>query len=374
MEKSAAKLAGPALALAIAIALALALAFQPASLWARTMIVDATGRTVEVPDKVERLMALGTAMAFVTYLGAQDLIVAVESVDKSQEVAAKPYIKINMGRFKDLPAIDSGGQARIRNFEEIVRAKPDLILLLAATESEADDLSRKVNNIPVVALSTGTPYFDPEVFTGSIELAGELLGRQARAKEITGALAALQARLKRPPEGRRAKAYVGGMSSRGNRDLTSTTTESWPMEAAGIDNAMAGSGRKGQMFINKEHLILMNPEMIFLDCNGMALIRDDVKKNRAYYESLPALSKDGGAWQVLPHNSYMANVEVNYINAFLMAKAAYPDLYPDLDPEGVVDEVFGIFFGAPLYAHYAESGCGVGRVKLAEDGLELLPW
>jgi iron complex transport system substrate-binding protein len=349
---------------------AVLLALSAAASEART-VTDALGREIEAPDKVGRLLALGTSMAFVTYLGAQDLIVAVESVDQLGSVA-KPYVVVNGDRFKDLPAVDSGGSARIRNFEEIVKARPDLILLVAAAPSEADDLARKVE-IPVAALSTGAPFFDPAVFEASIVLAGELLGREERAREIVSDLAAVKGQLKPPPEGRRAKAYVGGLSSRGNRDLTSTTSASWPMAAAGIDNVMASSGHHGPLFINKEHLILLDPGLLFLDCNGMALIRGDVAKSPKYYQSLSALA-EGRAWQVLPHNSYMANVEVNYINALLMAKAAYPELYGDLDPAAAADEVFTAFFGRPVYGYYEENGCGAGRVKLSEGALELIDW
>ena len=62
--------------------LALALLSGAAPAGARP-VTDAMGRVVEVPEpqNVRRVIALGSSMAFVTYLGAQDRIVGVEDIE-----------------------------------------------------------------------------------------------------------------------------------------------------------------------------------------------------------------------------------------------------------------------------------------------------
>lgn len=48
------------------------------------IVVDAMGRRVEVPPahQVRRVIALGSSMAFVTFMGAQDRVVGVEDLEK----------------------------------------------------------------------------------------------------------------------------------------------------------------------------------------------------------------------------------------------------------------------------------------------------
>ncbi|HAL86409.1 MAG TPA: ABC transporter substrate-binding protein, partial [Deferribacteraceae bacterium] len=47
--------------------------------WAKT-VTDVFGRAVEVPDKVERVIGIGSSLSFVTYLGAQEMIAGVEDM------------------------------------------------------------------------------------------------------------------------------------------------------------------------------------------------------------------------------------------------------------------------------------------------------
>lgn len=348
---------------------ALLLALIAAQLEAKT-ITDASGRSLEVPERVNRLIALGSSMAFVSYLNARDIVVGVEAIDKRDDIV-KPYIVVNRDEFKELPVVGTGGSMRIHNHEEIIKLKPEVVFLMTTTPGEADALQKKIR-IPVVVLSSGSPAFDQKTFLHSIRLAGDILDRRDRAQELTGYLLSLPEQLPfRAEKGSVAGAYVGGLSSRGNRDLTSTTTDSWPMRLAGIRNFMDGLGHRGQIFINKEHLLTMNPPLIFIDGNGLPLIRESVRKDPGFHARLKAF-KNKDVWLVLPHTSYLSNPEILYINAFLMAKAAYPEHYGHIDPRTKADEVFNMFFGRPLYQYYYEKFGGFGRLELKGSEVELV--
>lgn len=350
----------------LSILFTLFLVLAAAPLEAKT-VIDASGRRVDVPEHINRLVALGSSMAFVTYLQAQDLVVGVEAIDKRDNIA-KPYILVNKERFMELPVVGTGGSMRIYNHEEIIKLKPDVVFLVPTTPNEADALQRKIR-LPVVVLTSGYLVFDQDTFLNSIELAGKILDRQDRARELTDYLRSLPGQLAfRPDE--ESRAYVGGLSSRGNRDITSTTTDSWPMRLAGIRNLMDGSGRRGQFFVSKEYLLALNPPLIFIDSNGLMLIREAAKKDPRFYARLKAF-KDKNVWQVLPHTSYLSNPEILYINAFLMAKAAYPEQYENIDPQVKADEIFTMFFLRPLYQHYLDNYGGFGRLELR--GLENAP-
>lgn len=329
-------------------------------------IIDAMGRTVEVPpaDKVQRVLALGSSMAFVTYMGAQDRVVGVE--DLEQEELSKPYIMLNKELALKLPVVGKGGAVRIPDFERIIGLKPDVLFLVSVDPAEPDNFQRKLR-IPVVVVSQGQPVFDQELFFQSILLTGEVLGCTDRAEELVQGIKALPEKLHyRPEPSKQALAYVGGLSYRGNQDIKSTSGHFFPMQMAGVLNVADSTGRQGHHFVNKEFLLQANPPLIFIDSNGLALIGEDARVHPEYYKRLQAITS-GNAWVLLPHTSYWNNPEILYINAFFMAKIAYPDQYPDLDPVVLADEIFTLFNGAPQYADFVRLVGPVGPFSLDHE-------
>ncbi|MDR2442414.1 MAG: ABC transporter substrate-binding protein [Deltaproteobacteria bacterium] len=347
-------------------AMVLAFSQKPAA-WAIT-VTDVFDRQVEVPDKVERVIALGGSMMFLTYLGAVDMAVGVEEIEKT--VISKPYIMVNAQKIKDKPIVGSGGSMRLYNVEEIILLKPDVVFILATNRGEVDDLQRQINK-KVIGLSIQGEdgEYDEAIFLRSILTIGQAMGMEGRAQKLADYVANLKNELSYDPgPGQRAKAYVGGLSSRGNRDLMSTTAKSMPMALAKIDNLMAGAA-PGAAFISKEHLLAINPPLLFIDANGLELIREAISKDPLFYQRLTALV-DSNAFLTLPHNSYLFNVETQYANAFYMAKMAYPAGYPDLDPAAKADEIYTAFYGQKLFGRLKAEFGGFARLRL--KGTELV--
>ena len=76
---------------------------------------------------------------------------------------------------------------------------------------------------------------------------------------------------------------------------------------------------------------------------------------------------------MLPHTAYFNNPEILYINAFFMAKAAYPEHYATMNPEAEADAIFTLFNGAPQYKDFVRLCGRPGRLQLTEAGLESAP-
>lgn len=337
---------------------------------ARTL-ADVFGRRVEAPDKVERLLALGSSMCFVSYLRAQGLAVGVEDIDK--KVSTKPYIVVNRERVRDLPVVGKAGAVRIPNYEEIIRLRPDVIFIVSTDRAEPDLIQRKTG-IPVFAVGYGITTFDQDVFLRSIELVGEVLGRTERARELAAYVRSLAGELAyRPGDGEAAAAYVGGLSYKGNQGIVSTSADFFPMRLAGVRNVVEGLSSAGHLFVNREFLLGADPPVLFLDGNGLPLIREELGTSPGYYERFTAL-RNGAAYTLLPNTSYFMNPQMLYVNAFFLAKIAYPRAYPDLDPVAKADEIFTAFNGVPLYGYYAEHGYGVTRVVLRDGALVREPF
>ena len=331
-------------------------------------ITDSLARRVNVPDSgsIHRLVALGSSMAFITYLNAQTLVVGVEDLDKT--ALPKPYVIRNKEQFKELPVVGKGGAVRIPDYERIIGLKPDVVFIVSTDPGEPDMLQRKLN-IPVVAVSLGLPNFDEKVFLQSIELVGKVLGREKRANELVRGIQGIAAELAwRPATGAVAQAYIGGLSYKGNQDIKSTAGCFLPFVLAGIKNEADMAGRSGHMFVNKEFLLANNPDMIFIDANGLPLIRQGMAAEPQYYARLRAL-KNGRAWLLLPNTSYFNNPEILYINAFYVAKAAYPDHYAELDTTAKADEIFRLFVGVSLYKEFTALVGRPGRVVMEHTEL-----
>ncbi|GAB1410652.1 iron ABC transporter substrate-binding protein [Desulfovibrionales bacterium] len=327
------------------------------------IVVDAMGRRVEVPPahQVRRVIALGSSMAFVTFMGAQDRVVGVEDLEKDE--LSKPYIMLNKKLVADLPVVCKGGAVRIPNFERIIELKPDVVFLVSVDPAEPDNFQRKLR-VPVVVVSQGQPVFDEEIFFSSLVLTGDVLGCTTRAQELVQGIKSLPKRLSyRPDPTDQVMAYVGGLSYRGNQDIKSTSGNFFPMLLAGVGNVADSTGRTGHHFVNKEFLLQANPPLLFIDSNGLPLIREDARLHPEYYQRLQAIEKKN-AWVLLPHTSYWNNPELLYINAFFMAKIAYPKQYPDLDPVAMADEIFTLFNGAPQYDDFVRLVGPIGPLSL----------
>jgi len=334
-------------------------------------VTDIYGRSVNAPDAIGRLIALGSSMSYVSYFGGQQLAVGVEDMEKS--TSTKPYILANKERVKDLPVIGKAGAVRIPNYEEIIRLRPDVIFIVSTDRGEPDLVQRKTG-VPVVAVGHGTAYFDQAAFLRSIEITGEVLGRQERARELVDYIHSLAEELSyTPDDARLATAYVGGLSYKGNQGIVSTAANFLPMNLAHVRNVADATGSTGHMFINKEFLLNVDPPLMFLDGNGLGIIRETVASDPAYFARFNAL-RGGAAYVLLPNTSYFTNPEMLYINAFFLAKIAYPDAYRELDPIAKADEVFTTLLGAPLYRNYVEQGYEYAGVTVENASVTLTPW
>ncbi|MGE4318700.1 MAG: ABC transporter substrate-binding protein [Deferribacterales bacterium] len=331
------------------------------------VVTDALGRKVEVPDKINRIVALGSSMAFVSYLNCQNMVVGVEDFDK-REKFVKPYIYLNRELVKDLPVVAKGGPGRMVMPEQVIRVKPDVVFLNSLDKAEAEMLQRKLN-IPVVGLSYGLPAFDIITFYDSIRVTAKVLKKEKRAEELVGYIDRLLKDLDSAPE-KQVKAYIGGISFKGFHGLDSTSADFIPFKMADITNAADTTGKKGQIFVSKEFVLASNPEMIFIDGNSLPLVEEDIASNPAYYARLKAFSS-GKVYLVVPDTSYFVNPELMFANAFLMAKAAYPQNYKNIDPVKKADEILTMFFGKPLYAELEKDSKGYKKIDI-KDGRMVL--
>ena len=328
-------------------------------------VTDFAGRTVEVPADPQRIICLGPGMLrLIVYLEKKDVVVGVESMEKRYP-GSRPYMLAHP-ELADLPPVGPGGAAAINkepDLEAVLKVAPELIFVTYMEPSKADVLSQKLG-IPVVVLSYGDlALFDDLVFK-SLQLAGKILGAEKRAGEVIQYISAAREDLRRRTRdiGDDAKpaVYVGGLGARGSHGIESTNTFYTPFEWLGARNAARQVTNEGQVFIGKENLLNVDPDVIFLDGAGLPLVKEDYAKKPEFYKALKAF-REKRVYVLLPFNYYTTNIETVVADAYAVGKILYPERFADVDPEAKTDETYQFMVGKPVYDLMKKDHGVIGR-------------
>lgn len=339
---------------------------------ATTTITDGYGRMVTIPASPDRIVCSGSGcLRYISYLGAQDKIVGVDSIEKTkQAVEGRAYALANP-RFAALPLI---GEYRGKDDpEKIIGIGPQVVFKTASLTEQpagavaaADTLQNKTA-IPVVEM----PYGDLATDTGktqayqTLRMMGAITGRSARAEELIAYIDATTADLKKRtqdiPESQLRTAYVGGVSFSGPHGIISTEPAYPPFALVNVRN-IAGQAGTQHADISKETLVSADPEFIFIDLGTMQIPEGgaiaELRTNPAF-SGLSAV-KNKKVYGVLPYNFYSTNYESVLADAYFVGKTVYPDRFADVDPAVKADEITRMFVGKPVFAelnaNYNRSG------------------
>jgi len=318
-------------------------------------ITDALGRTVSVPDDPERIVCLGPgALRLIVYLDAVEPVAAVESMEKMNP-QGRPYW-IARPELHDLPTCGPGGPAAINkkpDMEAVLQARPRVIFATYMDSGLADEVQDALT-IPVVGLSYGDlGRFDKAVFD-SLRIAGRVLNRSDRADAVVNFIHSLigdlEDRTRNIPEDRRPRAFVGGIGYRGAHGIESTESDYLPLNGINAVNlADQVEARIGShVFVDKEILLSLDPEVIFIDGGGLELVAQDFRKKPEFYKTLTAF-KTRRVHVLPPFNFYTTNLGTALADAYAAGKILYPDRFDDVDPEKKADEIYTFLVGRPVY-------------------------
>ncbi|MDR2887727.1 MAG: iron ABC transporter substrate-binding protein [Bacteroidales bacterium] len=313
-------------------------------------VKDMLGRQVTVPLNVQRIVGIraGT-LRLLLYMGASGLIAGIEDGDARNP---RPYLT----PYPHLQALPVIGPAMGGDAEMILNVRPDVIFTSYTTVGDADALQKKTG-IPVVALAC------PEMATGardtlyaSLRLIGEVLGRRERADSLAAFMQSmireLDERTAGIPAGSRPAAYIGGVSYSGAKGITSTQPYFPPFTftnsanvASALDKSVI-SHVKGT-YIDREQLLMWNPDVIFIDESGLRPALGDLRTGRGL-DNLKAV-KNGNIYTLLPYNNYSVNYETVLVNSWYVGKILYPEHFTDTDLRAKGNEISEMFFGRPVF-------------------------
>ena len=327
-------------------------------------ITDGAGRQVKVPETVESVVCVGVgALRYTCYVGAQDLVVGVEDYETTEGIS-RLYNYINFDKFKDLPVIGTNG---VPYAEEIINVAPQVIVMSQSASVEADDLQEKTG-LPVVIIPGSDTTLDDNAYE-TIRILGQLYGMETRATELTNYLKGIQKdldeRTKDIPESEKPSVYVAGVSFKGNHGFEGTEAFYGPFELIHANNLANTTGQNGAFDIDVEKVLAWDPDIIFVDFNGMNLIQEDYAKNPDYYHSLTAVQEEN-VYSQISFRSYASNLDTALADAYYAACVLYPEQFADIDPIAKTGEIFEMLLGENPYADLKEAGYEFRPITIGE--------
>ena len=317
-------------------------------------ITDSLGRVVEIPENVESVVCVGVgALRYTCYMGAQDLVIGVEDYEVKAGMT-RLYNYVNFDKFKDLPVIGTNGEPYT---EEIINLAPDVIVMSKSASVEADDLQAKTGT-PVVVVPGSDGTLDQNAYD-TIRILGELYGKQTRAAELTAYLENIQKDLDNRTSdiahSEKPSVYVGGVSFKGHHGFEGTEAGYGPFELIHANNLADTTGKSGAFNIDLEQVLAWDPDIIFVDFNGMTLINEDYAKNPDYYNALTAV-QEGKVYSQISFRSSASNLETALADAYYAACVIYPQQFADVDPVAKAGEIFEMLLGVNPYNDLKEAG------------------
>lgn len=314
-------------------------------------ITDMAGRRVTAPFDPERIVCIGPgALRLIVYLQAASKVAGVEDMEKMNP-GGRPYW-IAHPELSRLPRCGPGGPASINkkpDLEAVLAVKPQVIFSTYMDAPLADEIQQTLG-IPLIVLSYGAfATFDEAVYD-ALRIAGKILNREKRADDVVAYIDSLRKdmseRTNDIPEASKPAVYIGGIGYQGSQGIESTEQQYIPFKWIGAKNiaerAKASIGSHVDM--DKEMLLKLNPDVIFIDSGGLSLMREDYRKKPEFYHALKAFS-DRRVYILHPFNWYATNIGTALVDAYAIGKILYQKQFEDIDPQQIAEKIYTFLVG-----------------------------
>jgi iron complex transport system substrate-binding protein len=222
-------------------------------------VIDSAGRKVEVPDRVERVMAAGPPASVFVYVLAPEKMIGWNLKPREVELTYLSPIVRNLPEIGRLTG--RGGTA---NLEVVMAAKPDVIVDFGSVNATYVSLADRVQS------QTGIPYLlidgRLDKTATAIRMLGSIFGVNERgeplAQRTEQVIDEVNRVVRSVPEGLRPRVYLARRANgleTGNRGSINTEI----IERAGGVNVV-DAGREGGGLVNAslEQVLQWNPDTI----------------------------------------------------------------------------------------------------------------
>jgi len=312
------------------------------------VFLDSYNRKIELNKTPQKIIAIGPgALRIVSYLDETDKLCGVENIEVKFP-KGRPYAVAYYEKIKNLPIFGEGGPDKRPDYEKIINLNPDIIIVSDITDELLSEIQEKTRKKVFVIDYGSLGSFDTEKFKNGVIKLAKIFKKEKRAKDIikkiNGYLMDIKKRVKDKKEEK--KVYVGGIGFKGSHGIVSTQIDYEPFKILGIKSIIdnLNKGKINHIFIDKETLAFLNPDVVFIDLGGVDIIQSDFELSPDYYGSISAF-KNNNVYTTLPFNYYTTNVEIVFINAYFIGKILYPDSFKDIDIKKICSKIMKDFVG-----------------------------
>lgn len=229
-------------------------------------ITDMLGRSVAVPDHIERVLGSVSPVTWMIYAVDPSLLAGFNSAPSGDDWR---YLKPQL---KSLPAIGSFGGTREINREALLALRPDVMIFWSlgpgpANRRQAEQLAGW--GIPVVFVAMDRL----DRYPATLRFLGDLLNRRERAEQLATyaeeTLASVREATARIPDGEKVRVYY----AEGPDGLATEPADSFHAELiplAGGINVHGGVSRRhaGREKLSLEQVLVYDPQVILTQENA----------------------------------------------------------------------------------------------------------
>jgi iron complex transport system substrate-binding protein len=320
-------------------------------------IVDQVGRTVTVNLPVTKIVVTNfREMETLLAIGARDKIVGIDS----QFHKSQPFFNLN-----DVPVVAE--HASEIDYEKVLLQNPDLVIMPTNQGATPDEVSKKLNNMPVIAFALN----DKDRRNRGVQILGAVLGKEDEAEKLIKWTqkydTIVEERTKNLKPEEMPSFYYEAIATPTNEwnTFTPTTTQGKVAEGCGgrnIASDLNASGGSGTQ-VGAEWVMVKDPDFIFLDFQGqdqagVGHTPEDIQANLTnIFESR---ASEGFENYTAVKNNHVYALSRDWVSGprwvighICFAKWLHPELFEDLDPEAMSKEYFEEFHGMELKGTWA---------------------
>ncbi len=324
-------------------------------------VTDAWRREIAVPAAPAHILCSGAGcLRYLTYLQAQDSIVAVDDIEtRDSPFNARPYALANP-QFKEYPIF---GEFRGHDNPELIvslEPQPQVIFKTYGQMGHNPEELQAKTGIPVIVVEYGDLSNYRDQMYQALRIMGTIMGKEKRAEAVIAffeqTISDLQQRTASVPDEKKISCYVGGIAFKGPHGLQSTEPTYPPFLFTNAQNVAYDPALPEEALshadVAKEKIIEWDPEVIFID---ISTTQTDSTASALYqlrhdpaYQHLRAVTS-GNVYGVLPYNSYTQNFGSTLANAYYVGKLLYPDHFADIEPTQKADEIYTFLVGKGVF-------------------------
>ena len=320
-------------------------------------VVDAYGRSVEVPKDAKTAATVGSGARFVVYAGAQDKLIAVTEMETTPAMN-RPYAIAYKDLFANLPSTSNGNHLLETNVneEQLMDLNPDVII--SSRSAEECDVLQKDTGIPVIGITYQNQLFTDNVYN-SITCVGEALGTEDHTNEVVAKLkewdADLKARTADIADADKPSVYVGAVNYKGAKSFTGTYANYAPLVELNAKNVADETGQKAAVDVDLEQIGNWDPDYMFLNAGNMDLMKADYANNQAFFNGLKAFQQ-GNLYTQPFFNFNGTNIDTGICDTYFIGATIYPDKFADVDLKAKYSEIYTTLLGVDFYRAMQQSG------------------